>query len=79
MINITILVVTTFILAASIIFLVNSMQQLPFSRKPIYAMYMKILLNHLQLLQVVAKIEFGWPEEIQKILNIQALITALPE
>ena len=46
-VNIMVLVLTTFFVTGTIIVLVNSMMQLPVTRKPIYAVYIKILLNHL--------------------------------
>ena len=62
--NIVISIITSFGLVGAIVVLVNSMMQVPFTKKPIYSVYLKILLNHLQLMQVIAKINFGWPEEI---------------
>ena len=62
--NIFISALTLIGVVAAIILLVNSMMQVPFTKKPIYSVYLKILVNHLQLLQVIAKIEFGWPYDI---------------
>ena len=79
LVNIFWSVLTSIGMIGTIAVLVNSMMQLPFTKKPIYSVYLKILVNHLQLLQVIAKINFGWPKAIQEILNLQAFMAALPE
>ena len=41
------------------------------------SVYMKIFLNHFQIMEAIAKIKFGWPGLIQLILNLQQNITSL--
>jgi len=38
-------------------------------QRPLTSVYIKIFLNHFQLLQVISKIKFGWPTMIQELLN----------
>ena len=37
--------------------------------KPIYTVYLKIMISHLQLLTIVAAIEYDFPTEIEGILT----------
>ena len=43
-------------------------------KKPLVTVYLKIFLNHFQLIQVIATIDFGWPNLIQKVMNYQQLL-----
>ena len=47
-------------------------------KKPLVTVYLKIFLNHFQLIQVIAAINFGWPNLIQKVMNYQQLLAQLP-
>ena len=46
--------------------------------QPLHPVYMKIFLNHFQILQIISKIKFGWPESIQEVLRFQAYISSIP-
>ena len=47
-------------------------------QKPLYSVYLKILMNHFQILAAVAQINFKWPSLIHSILNSQQSIADSP-
>ena len=47
-------------------------------KKPLTPVYFKIFLNHFQILQAIAEINFGWPDVIQAIIEFQKYIASLP-
>merc|ERR1712176_348939 len=62
-----------------IVILVRAALQASELKRPLYAVYLKIFLNHYQLMQVISTIDFGWPPEIQAVLRLQNYITQIPE
>ena len=50
------------LLLVFVVILVRAALQASALKKPLYAVYLKIFLNHYQLLQVIAAIDFGWPD-----------------
>ena len=60
--------ITAIVLIVIIVFLVQSSIDGSNRKKPLYSVYLKIFLNHYQLLQVISSIDFTWPEEIQWLL-----------
>lgn len=56
---------------AAVIMLVRTSMRGSNQVKPLASVYMKLFLNHFQILQVVSTIKFGWPDLIQSVLNIQ--------
>ena len=41
------------------------------TKKPLYQVFLKIFLNHFQILSAVAQIDFKWPSLIQSVLSSQ--------
>ena len=67
--NIIVLILYVAALIIICVLLVQAQMKGSQLRKPLYSVYLKIFLNHFQLLQVIATIQFGWPFEIAAILN----------
>lgn len=67
--NIFISALYFFSLCTAVILLVMTTMQGSNQRKPLISVYMKIFLNHFQILQAVSTIKFGWPDMIQDILS----------
>ena len=65
-------------LCAAVIMLVMTTMRGSSQRKPLVSVYMKIFLNHFQILQAISTIKFGWPDMIQEIMNYQQYISSLP-
>ena len=65
-------------LITAIVLLVRVTMQGNSVRKPLTSVYIKIFLNHFQILQVISKIKFGWPDAIQDVLNYQQYVSSLP-
>ena len=63
---------------SAIVLLVRASIQAIRVKKPLYAVYLKIFLNHYQLLQVISKILFNWPLEFQVLINIQKYLMDIP-
>ena len=76
--NIAVTVILFVVSMTGIAILVKSVIQGADQKKPLYAVYFKILLNHYQLLQVISKILFRWPIEFEIFLNIQKFIMDIP-
>ena len=62
--NIFISFVYLLMLIAAVIILVRVTIKTSNEAKPLSTVYLKVFLNHFQILQVISKIRFGWPEEI---------------
>jgi hypothetical protein len=69
--NILIFIAMLFGLIIIIMLLVKSTLGGVEMKKPLYSVYLKIFLNHFQILAAVSQIDFKWPVLIQSILNSQ--------
>ena len=49
-----------------------------FNKKPMITVLLKIFVNHFQLIQVIASIDFGWPNLVSKLMRYQQLLAQLP-
>jgi len=65
-------------LISAIITLVKMTMRGSQTRRPLSSVYLKVFLNHFQMLQVISKIKFGWPNIIQQVLHYQQYISSLP-
>ena len=49
-----------------VIFLVRSSLNSAHLQKPVYSVYLKILMNHIQILGAISNIDFSWPKIIKE-------------
>ena len=66
------------VLISAIVLLVKVTIQGTHWQRPLSSGYIKICLNHLQLLHVIQSIKFGWPDIIQEILRYQQYLIMIP-
>jgi len=59
--NVIIFIALIFVLVIVIMLLVKSTLGGVEMRKPLYSVYLKIFLNHFQILAAVSQIDFKWP------------------
>jgi hypothetical protein len=73
------LVQTVFILLAVVLyvaFLVRSTLASADKQKPVYAVYLKILTNHMQILSAISNIDYSWPAVIKDFQDKQQTVTS---
>ena len=70
------LLLTTLVLL--VLFLVRATLLSVHTKRPLYQVFLKIFLNHFQLLAAVAQIDFKWPPMIQEIISAQKVIAEIP-
>ena len=63
---------------AAIVVLVKTTMRGSNHQKPLTPVYIKIFLNHFQIIQAVSTIKFGWPTLIQAVLDFQSIFANLP-
>ena len=70
--NVVILIIIIVVVIFLLIMMVRSTLAGALEKKNAVSIYMKILMNHLQLLLLVSSFNFSWPSQIQSLFSSTA-------